>query len=123
MPHQCVKCSKIYENVAQELLKGCTCGGKFFFFVKDVNIDKIKKLSSTIKKEDKDKIEKDVFELIGDQYKDKPVILELESIRILKHGQYEISLVDLFSGKPLVFKVGDGKYYIDLAQTFNIDNK
>ena len=35
-----------------------------------------------------------------------------------KPGKYEISLVDLFSGKPLVFKVGEGKYVIDLASSF-----
>ncbi|MBS3134737.1 hypothetical protein J4214_05910, partial [Candidatus Woesearchaeota archaeon] len=63
-------------------------------------------------------MEKDVFEMIGITDKSKPVILDIESIRINKPGQYEISLVDLFSGKPLVFRIGEGKYIIDLANTF-----
>jgi|SRR3989344_3332901 len=118
MPHQCVRCSKMYENGSLELLKGCSCGSKFFFFVKKEDIDRLVNLSSNLNKEEKLQIEQDVYELIGEEYKDKPIILELESIRILKPGQYEISLVDLFSKKPLVYKVGDGKYYIDVATTF-----
>jgi len=108
----------MYENGSLELLKGCSCGSKFFFFVKKEDIDRLVNLSSNLNKEEKLQIEQDVYELIGEEYKDKPIILELESIRILKPGQYEISLVDLFSKKPLVYKVGDGKYYIDVATTF-----
>ena len=34
MPHQCVKCSKIFKENSNEILKGCnSCGGKFFFFI------------------------------------------------------------------------------------------
>ena len=118
MPHQCIRCSKFYENGSMELLKGCSCGSKFFFFVKQEDVDRLINLSSKLNKDEKVQIEKDVYELIGQEYLDKPVILELESIRILKPGQYEISLVDLFSGKPLVYKVGEGKYYIDIANSF-----
>ena len=118
MPHQCIRCSKFYENGSIELLKGCSCGSKFFFFVKQDDVDRLINLSSKLNKDEKIQIEKDVYDLIGQEYLDKPVILELESIRILKPGQYEISLVDLFSGKPLVYKVGEGKYYIDIANSF-----
>ena len=36
MPHQCLKCGKIFEEGSSQLLKGCPeCGGNRFFFTKD----------------------------------------------------------------------------------------
>ena len=51
---------------------------------------------------------------------DKPIILDIESIHILKPGKYELDLVDLFKGKPLVYKLEEGKYVIDIASTFEM---
>jgi predicted nucleic acid-binding Zn-ribbon protein len=45
-------------------------------------------------------------------------VLDLEAIRVKKPGQYELDLVHLFKGEPLVFKLEDGKYMIDLVETF-----
>jgi predicted nucleic acid-binding Zn-ribbon protein len=46
------------------------------------------------------------------------VVLDLESIRILKPGQYELDLVHLFRKQPLIYKLAEGKYLIDLPETF-----
>jgi predicted nucleic acid-binding Zn-ribbon protein len=36
MPHQCLKCGKIFEEGSAQLLKGCPdCGGNRFFFTKE----------------------------------------------------------------------------------------
>ena len=124
MPHQCVRCGKFYPDGSQELLKGCSCGGKFFFYVKKQDIDKAKELTVDLTKEEKQQIEQDVKEIIGDQIEDdQPVVLELENIRVLKPGKYEIDLIDLFKGKPLVYKLEDGKYVIDLLSTFKAKEK
>jgi len=118
MPHQCVRCGNMYENGAEELLKGCTCGGKFFFFIK--NVKYAKDLSVELTKDDRKQIEEDVKEIIGDEIDDsQPVVLELENIRIMKPGQYELDLVGLFSKKPLIYKLEDGKYMIDIISSFN----
>src|SRR3989338_7446888 len=104
--HQCVKCGKIYEEVSNELLKGCSqCGGKFFFFVRKETLEKVKQLTVDLTPKDRIEIERDIKELIEVEDLDKPVILDIESIRILKPGQYEIDLVDLFKGKPLIYKL------------------
>ncbi|MEM2478681.1 MAG: Zn-ribbon containing protein, partial [Candidatus Pacearchaeota archaeon] len=50
----------------------------------------------------------------------KPVILDLETIRALKPGKFEIDLVKLFKGYPVIFKLEEGKYIIDLASTFQL---
>ncbi len=123
MPHQCVRCSKLYEDGSREVLTGCSCGGRFFFFMKEKSVEEAKKLTTKLTDNDKKQIEKDAMELVGDKTetevsKDLPVVLDLESIRVLKPGHFEIDLVDLFKGEPLVYKLSDGKYVIDIASTF-----
>ena len=46
MPHQCVRCGNFLEDGAKELLEGCSCGSKFFFFMSQKALDKVKNASS-----------------------------------------------------------------------------
>ncbi len=121
MPHQCVRCNIFYSDGADELLKGCGCGGKLFFYIRKSKLEDAKKeierlnLSTT----DKEQIEKDVYDMVGSEIDtEKPVVLDIESVRILKPGQYELDLVHLFNKQPLIFKLEEGKYMIDIAETF-----
>lgn len=121
MPHQCVRCNTFYEDGSNEILKGCSCGGKLFFFIKKEKLDEIKALSSEMKltRKEKEQIEDDVFDLVGSEIdRTTPVVLDIEAIRVLKPGKYEVDLVHLFKGEPLIFKLEDGKYMIDIAETF-----
>lgn len=124
MPHQCVSCGAFYEDGAEEILKGCSiCNGKLFFYVKKERIEEIKKEQPQIfdlSKEDKKQIEEDVYDILGtDIDKSKPIILDIESIKILKPGKYELDLVNLFKKKqPLIYKLEDGKYMIDIIESF-----
>ena len=122
MPHQCVRCSTFYEDGSKELLSGCSCGGKLFFFIKKDKIEEMKKASEGIdlSREDREQMEHDVFDLVGSELDaDQPVVLDLEAIRVLRPGKYELDLVHLFKKEPLIFKLEDGKYMIDIAQSFN----
>jgi len=122
MPHQCVRCSTLFDDGAQDILRGCKCGGKLFFFVKKNVLEKAKQLvPPTLSVEQKQQIEKDIYEMIGhDPEEETPVILDLESINILQEGKFELDLVNLFSKeKPLVYKLEEGKYVIDLASSFD----
>jgi uncharacterized protein len=123
MPHQCVRCGKLIEDGSKEILKGCnSCSGKLFFFLKKSKIEELKKSDSIpdLSEKDKKQIEKDVSDLIGPEYNDdSPVVLNFESIRVSKPGKFELDLVSLFdSKKPLVYKLEEGKYMIDVATTF-----
>lgn len=118
MPHQCVRCSKMYDDGNTAILHGCDCGGKLFFYIKKERIAELQKEQPLISKEQRLEIEKDVFEMLDLQKEEKPVVLDLESIRILSPGKYELDLVSLFKGDPVVFKLEEGKYVIDLAETF-----
>jgi len=57
--------------------------------------------------------------MVGEEADDSPVILDFESIRVLKPGKYELDLVQLFQKNPLIFKLDDGKYIIDVVETFD----
>ena len=50
--------------------------------------------------------------------KEKPIVLDLESIKIMKPGKYELDLVRMFKGEPLIFKLEEGKYIIDIPESF-----
>ena len=119
MPHQCVKCSRIIPIGSKELIEGCeSCGGHFFFYIRDEQLQRIKESPIEIPEEDKDKIEKDVREMAGIIDQDAPVILDLESVRSIGSGKFEIDIVNLFNKKrPLIYKLEEGKYIIDLAST------
>ena len=121
MPHQCVRCGTFYDDGSSEILKGCKCGGKLFFYIKKEKLEKAKEVIANVKLNDKEKdqIEEDVFDLVGvDKNRTEPVILDLESIKIKKPGQYELDLVHLFKGEPLIFKLEEGKYMIDVIESF-----
>ncbi len=121
MPHQCVRCSTMYDDGASEILNGCNCGGKLFFFIKKEKLEESKKITENINltAEDRKQVEKDIFDLVGqDVDSEQPVVLDLEAIRVSKPGKYELDLVHLFKGEPLIFKLEDGKYMIDIVQSF-----
>lgn len=118
MPHQCVRCSILYEDGSDVILKGCKCGSRFFFYMKKEDVKTVKEMTVQLTVEDKQQLEQDALELVGEEEPERPIILDLESIRMLKPGKFEIDLVDLFKGKPLVYKLAEGKYIIDIASTF-----
>ncbi len=122
MGHQCVKCSKIFPDGSNELLKGCsTCGGKFFFYIRKDRLDQVN-IVKNLTVEQKKKIEEDVLDIIGHS-EEMPVILDLASINISEPGKFELDLVKLFKGDPLVYKISEGKYIIDVAETFKNTRK
>ncbi len=121
MPHQCVRCNTFYDDGNEAILKGCSCGAKLFFFIRKERLEQIQKAAEEappVSEEERRQIESDVFDVLGVKEPDEPVVLDLESVRVLKPGKYEIDLVQLFKGEPLIFKLADGKYIIDIAETF-----
>ena len=133
MPHQCTKCGKVYPDASKELLNGCECKSKFFYYIRQERIDEIKKerdnevknLIKELERSDKTQIEKDIREITGMDKKEnleKPVILDLESVKVIKPGKFEIDVINLFNKRrPLIYKLEEGKYIIDLAASFKVD--
>jgi len=114
-----VHCSKIIEVGSREILEGCErCGGKFFFYIRDEQVDAIRAAEAVpikdFDKADSVRIEDDVRSILKIEDDDKPVILDLESVRVLDKGKFELDIVSLMNRKPVVFKLQEGKYLIDI---------
>jgi predicted nucleic acid-binding Zn-ribbon protein len=119
MPHQCVHCSKIIEVGSKEILEGCSdCSRKFFFYIREEQVDQIRESNEVPVPEfntiDKKKIEEDVRSILKIEDESKPVILDLESVRVLNPGKFEIDIVSLMNRRPIIFKLQEGKYLIDI---------
>lgn len=121
MPHRCVHCSKTYDDGAREILHGCSCGSKFFFYLTSEKLAKLAQAPHTepvvLSDEEKQQIEHDVRDIIGvEEHEETPIVLDFESVKILKPGKYVIDLHNLFSKeRPLVYTLEEGKYFVDLT--------
>ena len=120
MPSRCTRCGKHHPDDAPYLLqKGCDCGSRFFFFVKEESLVQAEREISRLTPEDVATIEKDIRFIVSetehDAEDDETVVLDVEAIRVIKPGTYQIDLTNLFSQKPIVIRIGSGKYKIDLA--------
>lgn len=124
MPNQCIHCSEVYPDGAKQVLEGCSkCKSRFFFYLSEEKLAKIKghkepEILAELTAEDKKHIEEDVREITGIDEIDAPVILDLETVKVTSPGKYLLDIPNLFSKeRPLVYKLEDGKYVIDLASS------
>ena len=68
MPHQCLKCGKIFEEGSSQLLRGCpSCGGNRFFFTKEPLGDEER---SSITNKIGEDINSKIIDLLGSEKKD-----------------------------------------------------
>jgi predicted nucleic acid-binding Zn-ribbon protein len=110
MYHKCVNCGKLYERAAEEILTGCTCGGKLFYFVKsDSSNSSKKKKNVEMNTEDME-----YFYELEDDVNQELVVFDIEAINIKSSGKYELNLDGLMNNNGLVYKYGEGKYSVDL---------
>ncbi len=125
MPHQCVRCSRIISPGSRELLEGCAnCKSHFFFYIRDNQIKEVKDKIIKIPEDQKKQVEKDIREMVGITDPQAPVILDIESIRVTGEGKFELDIVKLFrKDQPLIYKLEEGKYIIDLASTLKTNIK
>ncbi len=124
MAHQCIHCSETYSDGAKQLMEGCDkCGSRFFFYLTEEKLQRIKGQKEPaplvdLTPEDKEHIEQDVREIMGIEEIDAPIILDLETVKVTSPGKYILDIPNLFSKeRPLVYKLEDGKYIIDLASS------
>ena len=119
MPYKCVHCNEIHPDNSPALLNGCVkCKSKFFFYIKEEKLKQILANPSediVLSEPEKAQAEKDVREIAGIPDEEVPVFLDFESVKVIKPGKYAIDLTKLFEkNKPRVYKLEDGKYFIDL---------
>lgn len=117
MPNKCTVCGKVHPDNAKYLLDGCDkCGSKFFFYVREDRLDEAEKNIEKLSSKEVKEIESDIRDIIPKDVKsDETVILDVEAIRVIKPGKYKIDVTNLFHQEPIVIRVGEGKYELDLS--------
>jgi len=109
MPHKCVRCGKTYGENAIELIRGCGCGARIFLYMKkQEDLDQVKN-SNWIEQE---------LRKISDRKNDsRPICLEIENVRLLEKGVFELNLESLIKNRdPVIVKDSYGVYYVRLPQ-------
>ena len=111
MPHKCTNCEHIFEDGAAEILDGCPhCGWKKFLYVP---------AESRIEDATDTEIELDEREVVK-----KKSDLQVESIRILDKGSYELNLEALLDREEIVMSMKeDGRYIVHLPSVFDKSKK
>ncbi len=85
---------------------------------------KVKEELIVITEEEQKQVEKDIREMAGITDEQAPVILDIESVRSIGEGKFELDLSKIFrKDRPLIYKLEEGKYIIDLASTLRMDVK
>lgn len=111
MSHTCVKCGKVYPDSSEEILRGCTCGGKKFYFERP---EARKKSIATSLQEQEAKIV-DEFPLQPEVPIRENRFNRVESIRILGPGTYELNIEKMAQSDDRVVGLGsEGSYAVDL---------
>ena len=62
------------------------------------------------------RLQEEVRNILNIEDDEEPVILDIESVSVISPGKFEIDLVSLLNKKPIVFKLEEGKYIIDLSR-------
>ena len=125
MPHQCLKCGKVYKD-SRHVFEGCPeCGGKSFYYTKKpLDERRRRRLLEEIEKDgglQGEKVE-DIFEEIRKRKEEALKETErqrekVESIRVQESGTYEINVRRLMEeGSIIIYR--DGAYYIYLPSLF-----
>jgi predicted nucleic acid-binding Zn-ribbon protein len=117
MPNKCTRCGKIHSDDSPYLFQGCDkCGSKFFFYVRQEALEKADKEFKELKPKEIEEIERDIRDIIPKNIdRDETVVLDLEAIRVIKPGKYRIDVSNLFTQRPIVIRVGPGRYELDLT--------
>lgn len=116
MPHKCTRCGRVYDDGDVQILKGCSfCGGKKFYYINTKN--EIRDLLSNIDIDNLDTRKKNFKKSIIDDR-------EIESIKIIDDGLYQLDLDILMRRDEIIIEKKDGSYILHIPSLFkNINIK
>ena len=113
MIHKCVKCKAEYEKGSDEILNGCICGSKLFYFVKE------KSKNSKNKKDDELSYDEvNYFYELEDDENNEIIVFDIEAINVKSSGKYELNIDSMMKDEGLVYRYDEGKYSIDIDANF-----
>ena len=120
--------NELFEQTAQENIDSITVNAdvasEIAQYISELEKGTDKEPRNYIPEQEKKVVEQDIREIAGITEEDAPVILDLESVRVTGAGKFEIDIVNLFrKDRPLIYKLEEGKYIIDLASTLERNMK
>lgn len=133
MPHQCMNCDRIYEDDADELMDGCECGSTLFLYQQSFDESSSEEDADDGQPRaelpedapDRDEVMEEIDEFLASIKGNKKgagdtrIRFDLQSIRVLEEGVYEINLKKLLDEVPLIVEVKDGNYHLHLPSVFH----
>ncbi|RLG31753.1 hypothetical protein DRO03_00140 [Methanosarcinales archaeon] len=117
MPHKCTNCEHIFEDGSVDILNGCpNCGWNKFLYVPAKSVTETKTdAEDTDAETQSDKVE---------EKKETVPDMEVESIRILEKGSYELNLESLLEREEIIMSMKeDGRYIVHLPSVFEKGRK
>ncbi len=116
MPHKCTKCGREFKDGSTEILKGCpSCGSKKFLYIREEHRHRDvleEKTITEIARETKE----EVLEVVDAPKKASDLQGQVESIRILSPGSYELNLKKLAESNDMVVGLGkEASYLVDIS--------
>ena len=111
MPHKCTNCEHIFKNGSVEIMDGCPhCGWKKFLYVSAKPAAEHAPVMET--------------QVDTPEIKEENPDLQVESIRILEKGSYELNIKSLLDREEIILSVKEsGRYFVHLPSVFDKNNK
>jgi predicted nucleic acid-binding Zn-ribbon protein len=111
MPHKCTNCEHIFKDGAAKILDGCPhCGWNKFLYVPE--------------KSETDDAPDTEAQVDEPEVVEKKSDLQVESIRILDKGSYELNLEALLDREEIIMSMKeDGRYIVHLPSVFDKSKK
>jgi predicted nucleic acid-binding Zn-ribbon protein len=121
-----MNCDKEYGEDAEELVDGCECGSTLFLYQKDNSSDTEgeEEAEEETMPVEKDEVLEEIDEFLTSIKEgkkgagDTKIRFDLQSIRVLEEGVYEIDLKKLLDEIPLIVEIKDGNYHLHLPSVF-----
>lgn len=111
MAHTCAKCGKVYPDSSAEILRGCSCGGRKFYFERPEA--RKGSIASTLQEQEPRVAEEPPAGAEEPAREDR--FSRVESIRILGPGTYELNIEKMAESDDRVVGLGtEGSYAVDL---------
>ncbi len=117
MPHKCTNCEQIFEDGSGDILNGCpNCGWNKFLYVPA-------KPATETETDAEDTDAEIQSDKVGEEKETVPD-MEVESIRILEKGSYELNLESLLEREEIIMSMKeDGRYLVHLPSVFEKSKK
>ena len=134
MPHACTKCTKVYADKSDAILRGCTCGSRVFHFIKSTlpQQQQFQPVQLTALSESAagangngngSALDSVVDEMAIQAGQGNAIAIEstlepdaVENIKVIEPGSYSINVPSLMKGGPVVLKSDAGVYYVRLPE-------